>query len=104
LSLPAALSTASTAITLSTATINGPGTITNSAGQTLTLLGTTIGATSGLINQGTVISHGANTINGPYTAAGGSLLRVENTSGFNAALTVANGFTNNGSIELTSAG
>jgi hypothetical protein len=98
-------STASTIFNLSSATINGPGTITNPSGQTLTLLHSTIGATSALINQGTVITNGTSAITGPLTAASGSTLRLQpdGTTGF-SNLTIANGFTNNGAIELTSTG
>ena len=58
-------------------------------------------ATSALINQGTLIVNGNSIINGPLTASSGSIVRLlpDNTTAF-AALTMANGFTNNGTIEL----
>jgi hypothetical protein len=72
------------------------------ASQALTLTSSTIGATMPLVNQGLLVIHGSNAINGVLTAAGGSMLRVEGTgTQGTGTLTVANGFTNNGLIELT---
>ena len=74
-------------------TIDGPGTLTNSAGQTLTLDGLgTINAP--LVNQGTIVSTGG-TIGGPLSTAAGSAVDVDTQS-----LTVSSGFTNYGAITL----
>ena len=101
--LTANLSTGVLALTLNSSTINGPGQITNPSGQTLALYYSTIGATSALNNQGTLIANGSSAVNGPLTTAAGSIIRLQpdGTSGF-SNLTVATGFTNNGGIELTS--
>lgn len=97
------LTTSSTAIALSSVTFNGPGTITNAAGQTMAIKNVTIDQSSGLINQGTLIANANNAINGPLTAAAGSTLRVQSDGSVGSAdLAVANGFTNNGTIDLTS--
>jgi hypothetical protein len=91
-----------TALTLSSSTLNGPGTLTNTTGKTLVLLNSTLGATLPFINEGTVLVHGTSAINGSYTSGTGSTLRMEgNGTQGNATLTVASGFTNNGAIELT---
>jgi hypothetical protein len=93
---------ATTTIAISSSTINGPGTITNAAGRTINFIGSTIGATSALINQGTFVATGTSAINGPLTNAAGSMLRIQgNGTVGNSVLTVANGFTNAGDIELT---
>src|SRR5207253_9985794 len=56
-------------------------------------------------NQGTFIFEGASTLTGALTTANGSILRVQgNNTCCTGTLTIANGFTNNGSIELTSIG
>src|SRR5947207_8778398 len=46
-------------------------------------------------------SDGVSAINGPFVANGNSLLRVIPSNG-GFSLTIANGFVNNGAIELTS--
>ncbi|MCE9601072.1 MAG: hypothetical protein K8S21_02515 [Gemmatimonadetes bacterium] len=95
------VTSASTAFTLSNATLNGPGPFTNAVGQTLTVNGSDINMP--VDNQGTVIGSGASTITGALTTSVGSVLRVGQVDGSSglANLTVANGFTNNGAIELT---
>ncbi len=94
-------STATTAFTLNNVTLNGPGVFTNAAGQTVTMAAGTINAN--LVNDGTFIASGSTAINGSLTTASGSTLRVGQVDGTTslANLTVANGFTNNGAIELT---
>jgi hypothetical protein len=67
-----------------------------------------------LLNQGLLVAQGASTINsaaGAFTTATGSTIRVQGNNGpgggsnsGDGLLTVANGFTNNGTIELTTAG
>ncbi|MGH7612728.1 MAG: beta strand repeat-containing protein, partial [Gemmatimonadales bacterium] len=95
-------SNTTTTLGVNSATLNGPGTLTNVAGQTLTLTSSTIGATMPLVNQGVLVIHGSSAINGSFTAAGSSTLRVEGTGAQGiGALTVAGGFTNDGLIELT---
>lgn len=55
-----------------------------------------------LVNAGTVLASGKTVLNGSLTTTAGSLLRVAAlVPGDTNRLTVATGFTNNGSIELT---
>src|SRR5262249_58185605 len=57
-----------------------------------------------LVNQGTLLAQGTSAINGSFATAAGSVLRVQGAlEGGHAALTVLNGFTNNGALELTTA-
>ncbi len=101
---PAGFSNATLGLNINSVTVNGPGTLTNATSRTLTLQNSTINAP--LTNQGLLLIHGANTVNGALTtvAGAGSVVRVE---GINAngtgALTVLNGFTNTAGIELTNA-
>ncbi len=65
------------------------------------------GATSAIngsftVSGGLVEFKSTAAINGPFTIAARSTLRVLGSNAGDAALTVANGFTNNGAIELTS--
>jgi hypothetical protein len=93
-------STGSTFFDLTSSTLNGPGILTNVAGNTLTLRGSTIGAT--LVNQGTLLAAGTSTLSGGLTNTG--LLRVfgyGGQGGANLSVTAAGGFTNAGAIELT---
>ena len=79
--------------------INGPGSITVVMGRTLTLTGCTLNNT--LANFGTVqAAFGTNTLNGPFSNQAGAMFRLNGNNGF-ADVTVASGFTNNGTIELT---
>jgi fibronectin-binding autotransporter adhesin len=82
--------------------INGSALLTNVAGQTLTITGTTINAP--LDNQGLLFIAGGNAavLNGALTTASTSTIRAQANGSVGAAnLVVANGFTNNGLIELT---
>ncbi len=88
-------------LTLSSSTVNGPGTLTNAPGNTLYLTGSTMNAS--LVNQGTLLAQASNVIKGDLTTATDSILRVQGTNAGNAALTIDKGFTNSGAIELTSA-
>src|SRR5262249_54539662 len=74
---------------------------TNAAGTTLQLLSSTINAP--LVNQGTLLVRGDNSVNGSLTTVAGSVIRVQSDDTFStfARLTVAQGFTNQGAIELT---
>ncbi|MCC6652957.1 MAG: hypothetical protein IT348_17515, partial [Candidatus Eisenbacteria bacterium] len=84
----------------SSCTVSGAGAITNDG--TLTSTGTSVA--QALANNGSLIVISASSQNGAFTSGAGSLLRVLGNASFNSALTVANGFTNNGAIELTSSG
>jgi hypothetical protein len=92
--LPVSLS-----VSLTNSTVNGPGTLPVAATSTLTMTGTTVNAP--LVNFGTLQSTpGTNVLNGAVTNAPGALLRLNGNNGF-ADMTVASGFTNAGTIELT---
>ena len=83
---------------LNSATLNGPGILTNAPGSTLTLYNTVVNAP--LVNQGILVSHGTTSdITGAFTTAGGSTINLtsDDVAGY-AYLTVANSFTNNGTI------
>jgi hypothetical protein len=93
-------STARTKLLLTTSTINGAGTLTNSPGKTLSIRGSSIGLP--FVNQGTLLANGTSSIDGPLTTVAGSTLRVQGNGTFSSAnLTVTNGLVNNGAIELT---
>jgi hypothetical protein len=88
-------------LTLTSSTVTGTGAVTNQG--TMTLMSSVFSATTGLANQGVSTFAGASSLNGPVSALAGGTLRMEgNGSGGTGALTVANGFTNDGTIELTS--
>jgi fibronectin-binding autotransporter adhesin len=94
------MSTATLAFSITNATVNGPGSFTNSAGRTTVVTGGTFNAP--LINEGQVIVRSVGTINGSLTTTAGSTLRIEGDAFFSSATaTLANGFTNNGTIELS---
>ena len=88
-------------VTATGCTFNGAGTLTNAAGQTLTLNGSTVG--NALTNQGTILASGTSSVTGALTTASTSIIRVGQVDASTslASLTVSNGFTNNGTIELT---
>src|SRR5262249_5171041 len=94
------LFTSVTALTLSNvSTLTVSGTLTNAAGVTLSLTDSTLSGAP-FANHGTLLAQGTSVLNGTMTTAAGSLLRVAADVG-GAALTVLNGFTNSGAIELT---
>lgn len=94
--LTPALSNPVTDLAISFSTINGPGILTNT--KTLDINGSTINTQ--ISNQGLLLAHGTNTVATLSTNAA-SIVRVEsNNSVSNSALTVTNGFVNNGAIEL----
>jgi hypothetical protein len=101
LTLGTAVSTASLAMSLQGVTINGSGSITNAVGQGLTLNGVTFGVP--LTNDGTLIVSGNTAINAALATGATSTIYIGQIDGSvsSANLTVANGFTNNGAIELT---
>src|SRR6185436_17172452 len=100
LNLAQSFSNSVTAFSPVSSVINGPGALTNAAGQTLTLNGSTVNAP--LDNQGLLIAPSNSIVNGALTTSASSTLRVQsNGQCCGTTLTVANGFTNTGLIELT---
>lgn len=84
-------------------TIAGPGTVTNAAGKTLVLNDSTISSTCPIFNKGLLDLPVTNNsfINGPLMTAPGSTFRLtSNVGAGNCTLTISNGFTNHGTIEL----
>src|SRR5262249_30614279 len=93
-------SNATTTLTVNNSTVNGPGTLTNVAGRTLTLTNSTINAA--LVNQGAIVIRAGDSINGSFTTTADSTLTVQGDGFFsNALLTFSQGFTNLGLIDLT---
>jgi hypothetical protein len=88
---------------LNGATLNGPGSVINAAGQTLNADNSALN--TALVNQGLLVFRGNASLGGSVDNQAGATLRVQADGSFagTATLTVANGFTNNGKIELTSA-
>ena len=99
-------STAATGLVLTSSSVGGPGTITNASGRTLALSASSILANAPLDNQGTIVAHGASSIEGPITTGPSSVVRIEGTGTYGFATLETAPFTNNGTarIELTSAG
>jgi hypothetical protein len=95
------LNTTTTALSVAASTLNGTQPLTNDAGQTFTLFSSVIGMP--VVNAGTIRVSGASQFTGALTTAPGSVLRIGQLDGAtsNAHLTVLNGFTNEGTIELT---
>ena len=96
--------TFSTAFTPSSSTLNGPGALTVPVGQTITVFNSTVNAP--LTNNGTWIIRGTvpSVQNGTFVNAAGAMLRLTSEPSYpSGTLTVANGFTNAGAIELTNA-
>src|SRR6267378_84553 len=94
------LSNAGVDLSFSASTVNGPDSLVNAGGRTLALVGTTVNAP--LSNRGTLIANGSCPINGALVTAISSTLRMEGNPQGTGTVTVANGFTSNGTIELTS--
>lgn len=68
---------------------------------TTTLSDCTVNMNGGLDNQAEMIFHGTISVQGSFTTASGSVLRVEGLNPFGAALVnFSNGFTNNGELRL----
>ncbi len=88
------------ALSFLNSTVDGPGTLGNAVGRTLVVQTSTLNAP--LANQGVVTLRGTTALNGSVTTTGGSTLRLE-ADAFccTATVTVATGFTNLGTIELT---
>jgi hypothetical protein len=101
-SFSSAQSTGSTAFSLTTSTLNGPGTVTNAAGKTLKVSSSTINTP--LFNDGTLIAAGASTLGAAITTSPGSVIRAQGNGTFSTStlsVTAAGGLLNNGAIELT---
>ena len=93
-------STATTALTLTGGTWGGSGKLTVAAGTLLNVKSSTIN--SRLVNLGNVDVHGSTAFNDSVTNASGATLRLQGDGAFSTSqLTVANGFTNDGTIVLT---
>jgi hypothetical protein len=88
------------ALTLSATTAISGGTISVPANLSLTLIGGTLNGNLSVASTGSVFVGGSATITGTITNVSGSLIRVIG-NGSLGRLTVANGFTNNGRIDLT---
>ena len=87
--------------TLSNTTLDGPGQLINAS--SLTVSTSTISAS--LENRGLLsITGSASTINGAFHNAAGASLLVSGSGGSTGTLTVANGFTNEGTITLNTTG
>jgi hypothetical protein len=79
------------------------GSITVPTGELLTLWDGSLNDAVTVESGGTFLTHGQVTLGGTLTLVSGSVLRVSGQHGStDATLTVTNGFTNNGLIELTS--
>ena len=80
-----------TTLTLSSATLNGPGVLTNAMGRTLVAQSSTIAAA--LVNEGLLRLRAGNTISGALTTTSTSTLRLEGDGTCCASTaTVSNGF------------
>jgi fibronectin-binding autotransporter adhesin len=96
-------STVTIPMTLTTTTIVG-GAVTISSAQTLTLLNGGLSDPVTIQSGGTLLTHGTVSLTGAMTLQSGGTLRVRGqNNGSTATTTIANGFTNSGTIELTSA-
>jgi hypothetical protein len=96
-------STVTIPMTLSATAITGNA-ITIPNGETLTLLNGGVTAPITIQAGGTLVTLGTVSLSGTMSIASGGILRVQGqTFGGNATLTIANGFTNAGTIDLTSA-
>ncbi len=93
-------STASTGLKIVTVTWGGSGTLTVAPSTALVLAASTIN--SAFVNQGDVTVNGLSNLNGAVTNAAGATLRIEGNGTYSTGtLTVANGFTTDGTILLT---
>src|SRR5205814_9915354 len=81
--------------------LDGAGTLAIASGHVLRLTSSVICAD--LDNEGVVIIRGVSALNGRVTNAAGATLTIAEGDG-DSRLTVAQGFTNDGTIELTDSG
>jgi hypothetical protein len=96
-------SNATTELTLSSAIVNGPGTLSNEVGRTLVSVSSTIAAP--LVNDGLLRLRGSNAIDGGLTTSSTSTIRVEGDGTCcSATALVTTGLTNNGLVEITTVG
>ena len=88
-------------LSLTNASLEGTGTITNAAGRTIKLRSSAIVAP--FINDGALLVDGTTSIDGPFSTGTGSLVRVQgnNVTGFSRLTLLGGSFTNNGQIVLT---
>jgi hypothetical protein len=87
-------------LSLVSSTIGGTGTLANLG--SLVLQAGTVTAGTTIANEGLLLTHGTSSISGPVTTTASSVIRIRGQSaGSTASTTIANGFTNNGLIELT---
>lgn len=102
LNLTPSFSNDSLSLSLLNSTVAGPGTLTNAVGRTLTMQATALNAP--FVNQGLLVARGGSSLgSSSVTAAAGGTIRVEaDPFCCSATLSVANPFTNDGMIELTS--
>src|SRR5262245_53881889 len=88
---------------VASATLTGTGAFSVPVGATLTLRTCTV--SQPLTNNGTLVLTGTGNVNGGFTSGAGSLLRIAGVGSVGSSIqTFANGFTNNGTIEMTSSG
>jgi hypothetical protein len=84
---------------LDNSTINGSGSVTVAEGASALLYDGAINTDLDL--QGDLVAQHLSALGGTVTTGSVALLRVEGTAGFNATLTVDQGFVNNGELELS---
>jgi hypothetical protein len=95
-------STITVPLTLTTTTIQG-GSVTIGTSQSITLLGGGLSDPVTINSGGTLLTHGNVSLGGTMTLSGGNLRVQGQGNGGHATLTIADGFTNTGLIELISA-
>ena len=99
------IATPALGLSLTSSTLSGAGTLTNAAGRLITLqLANTVNisvANAGSIQLGVGNFSSTSSLTGTLTTEPGSLVRVQAGQSNSSTLTVTNGFTNHGTIELT---
>ena len=104
LNLNAPYTSAMALLDINSSTIAGPSTLTIKNGTTVSVYSTTLNGPTVVESGGILDWTGTCNLNGTIGTVAGSVLRITGISGLNSQLTVASGFTNNGTIELTSTG
>jgi len=93
-------STGATGFSFTSSTINGPGSLTNDVGKSLSLRSSIVNAP--FSNLGSLLINGNSSINDTLTTAGTSLIRIQGNGTYSTGLlTVLRGFENAGTVELT---